>query len=266
MNGFLKNTAFVLVLLTVMAVSITKITPWTTDVETHAHTISQIDKEIESALKLTAGATAASAGISLLPDDQCTPIAEEFAELGKYFLIVLSALYLEKYLVTLLGYVSFSFLIPLALLLLGWGVLRKREKVRVLSLKLAVCALAIYFVIPIGVKTSEAVYSNYEAQIDETLNTADQISIANEDEGAINKFVTWIENAAGTIVDYVTNLLSKFIEAVAVMLVTSCVIPILVLLFFAWLIKVLFSVDISLTDAERIFRGKKKKDKAAEEQ
>lgn len=265
MSGFLKNTAFVLLLITLIMVSVTKITPWTTDVETHEHTINQIDKEISSALKLTAGATAASAGISLLPDDQCTPIAEEFAELGKYFLVVLSALYLEKYLVTLLGYVSFTFMIPLALVLLGWGVLRKREKVRVLSLKLAICALAIYFVIPLGVRTSEAVYSNYEAQIDETLSTADQISIANEDEGAISKFISWIENAAGTIVDYVTNLLSKFIEAVAVMLVTSCVIPILVLLFFVWLIKVMFNVDISLTDADRALRGKWRRSKAEEE-
>lgn len=258
MSRFLKNTALVLVLLVLIMLSITKLTPVTTNVENHKHTIDQIDKEISSALKLTAGATAASAGISLLPDDQCTPIAEEFAELGKYFLVVLSALYLEKYLVTLLGYVSFSGLIPLALVLLGWGILRRREKVRVLALKLAVCALAIYFVIPLGVRTSEAVYSNYEDQIDETLSTADQISIANEDEGAISRFITWIENAAGTIVDYVTNLLSKFIEAVAVMLVTSCVIPVLVLLFFAWLIKMLFGVDISLTDAERAFRGKMK--------
>ena len=47
------------------------------------------------------------------------------------------------------------------------------------------------------------------------------------------------------LVQKVQDSLNHFVEAVAVMLITSCVIPILVLLVFFWLIKVLLDVDIS---------------------
>lgn len=247
----LKKTPFILVLIIIALVSIVILTPIVTDVDTHAHTIEQIDREIDSVLKLTAGATAASAGISLLPDDQCTPIAQEFAEMGKYFMIVLSALYLEKYLLTTVGFVSFSVLIPLACAFFAFGIIINRGKTKIFSIKLFICAIAVYFAIPLGIFTSEKVYSNYEESIQQTINIAGEISIADEDASAIDKFVSWIENAAGTIVDYVTGLLSRFIEAIAVMLVTSCLIPILVIVFVGWLLKLLFNIDLSLPVIEK---------------
>ncbi len=252
-----KKITLVLALIALALVSITKITPITTDVKTHEHSIEQIDREIDSVLKLTAGATAASAGISLLPDDSCTPIAQQFAELAKYFLVVLSALYLEKYLISLLGYVAFSFVVPLACIILSAGIIWNRDKVKILSLRLVVAALAIYFAIPFSVRVSETIYDTYETSIEETINSADRISVVNEDEGVIEKFVSWIADAAGTIADYVTGLLSRFIEAVAVMLVTSCLIPILVIIFFAWIIKIVFNLDFSLSDVDKLIRDKK---------
>ena len=58
------------------------------------------------------------------------------------------------------------------------------------------------------------------------------------------------------MVDYVTGLLSRFVEAIAVMMVTSCLIPILVVIFFSWLMKLLFKVDISFIDI-KLLPGKK---------
>jgi len=252
-----KKTSIILALIIVALLSIVIVTPIVTDVDTHTHTIQQLDREIDSVLKLTGGATAASAGISLLPDDQCTPIAQEFAELGTYFLIVLSALYLEKYLVTMIGYISFSIIVPLACVLLGIGIFTKREKAMGFSVKLFISALVIYFVIPLSVTTSETVYNNYEESIEQTINIADEISVVDEDENAMERFVGWIENAAGTIVDYVTGLLSRFIEAIAIMLVTSCLIPILVVFFASWILKIMFKVDFSLTDMERFMMKRK---------
>ena len=40
------------------------------------------------------------------------------------------------------------------------------------------------------------------------------------------------------------NVLNRFIEALAVMIVTSCVIPILVLFFFVWVTKLILGVDL----------------------
>ena len=41
------------------------------------------------------------------------------------------------------------------------------------------------------------------------------------------------------------NSLNHFIEAVAVMIITSCVIPMLVLLLFFWMVKIVLDVDLS---------------------
>lgn len=231
----------VLFIIVVALFSIAVITPKTTNKDTHSHTIEQIDEKIDTVLKLTAGATGASAAISLLPDDQCTPIAEQMAELAKYFLLVLSVLYLEKYLVTILGYVSFSFLIPIACALWGGGFLLKKNGAKSIAYKLVACALAIYCIIPLSIKTSDIIYQNYETSIESTISAADEISIVNEDATGVEKFTNWITNAAGTVVDYVTGLLSQFLDSLAVMIVTSCLIPILVVIFFWVLINILFN-------------------------
>lgn len=39
------------------------------------------------------------------------------------------------------------------------------------------------------------------------------------------------------------NTLSAFLDAIAVLIITSCVIPIVVILLFAWVIKILFGFD-----------------------
>ncbi|MBR6309259.1 MAG: hypothetical protein IKR39_11710 [Lachnospiraceae bacterium] len=253
----LKKSAIGLLLAAVALFSIAVITPAAVKQSNHMHTYEQLDKEISNTLKLTAGATAVSAVITLLPDDTCTPIAEQFAELGTYFVVVLSALYLEKYLITILGFVAFSILIPLVCLIFGIGIIGKKEKANLFALKLGIFAILIYFLIPISVKTSEAIYNTYESTLEDTLTTATEITVTDEDAGAVEKFLSWIKNAAVTVVDYVTDLLSRFVEAVAVMMVTSCLIPILVVLLFSWLMRLLFKIDISFIDI-KLLPGKKR--------
>jgi len=47
------------------------------------------------------------------------------------------------------------------------------------------------------------------------------------------------------LVQKVENSLNHLIEATAVMIITSCVIPILVLLLFLWIVKIVLDVDLS---------------------
>ena len=244
MISILKKIMIVLALAAVALLSVNKLAPYSADPATHAHSIEQLDKEIDSVLKLSAGATGVSAAISLLPGDACTPISTQFADLVKYFLIVLSALYLEKYLVTLVGTVSFAFIIPLACAILACGLVFGKERLKVLSVKVALSAFALYLVIPVSVITSEAVYSSYESSLESTLDSANEITIEDDDASVVERFTSWIENAAVTVVDYVTDLLSRFVEAIAVMLVTSCLIPILVVLLFVWVEKLIFRNDV----------------------
>ncbi len=239
-----KKIAAILLVVLCCLVSVLILRPVTTSPEHHKQTLEQIDQEIDNVLKLAGGATAVSAAVSLLPGDACTPISEQFAELGKYFIVILSALYFEKYFVTLAGHISFAFLIPAACALFAFGTFFLKGKIRELSVKLMVCAIAIYFMIPVSVQCSAMICESYQESMDQTLEDAGAISIMDEDEEGINRFLSWIEDATATVTDYVTGLLSRFLEAIAVMIVTSCVIPIVVLLFFVWLIKLLFQVEL----------------------
>ena len=60
-----------------------------------------------------------SAGITALPGDTGTPVAEQLAQLSGNLGIVLAVLYLEKYLLTILWSVGLGILIPFALVLLA---------------------------------------------------------------------------------------------------------------------------------------------------
>ena len=53
-----------------------------------------------------------------------------------------------------------------------------------------------------------------------------------------------ISSAATAAVDKLKSVLNDFLEALAVMLVTSCLIPVLVLVFFVWLLKLFLGVDL----------------------
>lgn len=254
----LKKAALVIVLITIAVISITKITPWYSNVENHQATIEQIDSEISKVMGLTAGAAGAAAVISMLPDDACTPIATQLAEFSKYFLIVLSALYLEKYLLTVFGYAVFTFIVPIACVLMSVWIVFKKDSFKSVAVRLLVGALAFSLLIPVSAKVSQIIQVTYGNSIEETIQEAERITVTQDDNDAnwLEKFTSWLSNAAVTVSDYVTGLLSKFVEALAIMIVTSCLIPILVVVIFIWLIKVLFGIQIPVNVTNVIQRGK----------
>ena len=61
--------------------------------------------------------------------------------------------------------------------------------------------------------------------------------------GLFSKVTEGISSAATAAVDKLKSVLNDFLEALAVMLVTSCLIPVLVLVFFVWLLKLFLGVD-----------------------
>jgi len=49
--------------------------------------------------------------------------------------------------------------------------------------------------------------------------------------------------------------LSNFIDAIAILLITSCFIPIIVLIFLIWIIKMIFGINISLPNKKVIAKN-----------
>ena len=105
------------ILVVIGILSFTTVSQYASAPEHHKTTIASLDDKKETVLELTAATTATSALITLLPGDTATPIAEKMADLSTYLLVVLCAIFLEKYLVTITGYAAFRYLIPAACVL-----------------------------------------------------------------------------------------------------------------------------------------------------
>ena len=256
--------------------------------EFHQATITSLDEKKNTVLELTMAATATSAVITLLPGDIVTPIAEKVADLSGYLLIVLCAIFLEKYLVTITGYAAFKIFIPAACVLFATNLFVSNRSLDRLARKLLVFGICIFLVVPSSVKISDLIEHTYQAQIEATLeeakgteqllensveaeasdNTAESTVSGNqtsqsqqtaENSNLWQKAKDALSSAKESVASVVENVtisseelvrkvetsLSHFVEAVAVMLITSCVIPLLVLFVFFWLIKILVDVDFS---------------------
>ena len=256
--------------------------------ESHQATITSLDEKKNTVLELTMAATATSAVITLLPGDIGTPISEKVADLSGYLLIVLCAIFLEKYLVTITGYAAFKIFIPAACVLFATNLFVSNRSLDRLARKLLVFGICIFLVVPSSVKISDLIEHTYQAQIEATLeeakgteqllensveaeasdNTAESTVSGNQTSqsqqtaensnlwqkakdalsGAKESVASAVENvtiSSEELVRKVETSLSHFVEAVAVMLITSCVIPLLVLFVFFWLIKILVDVDFS---------------------
>lgn len=296
-----KKWIGIIVLLVIAILSFSVGAKYAAAPEHHKATIAALDEKKDTVLELTVAATATSALITLLPGDVGTPIAEKVADLSGYLLIVLCAVFLEKYLVTLTGYAAFKLFIPAACVLFAGNLIFQNRSVGRLARRLLAFGICIFLVVPASVKLSDLIDDTYHAQIEMTLEeakgtqkileqgtsdaeTKQDGSGAGTAQGAgkqsgqnTNPSAGQSENqnsgvaglwekakdalgsAKETVTSAVENVtlsseellqkiehsLNRFVEAIAVMLITSCVIPILVLLVFFWLIKVLLDLDMS---------------------
>lgn len=229
-------------------------------------TIAYLDEKKTTALELCAGATALSAAITMAPGDTGTPIAQKLTDLSGYFLIVVSAIYLEKYLLTILGALTFKWLIPIAMSAIALYFAIKKDYFWKLGVKILIFGLALYAVIPVSVHVSRLIYNTYQESIDTTLaETEDLIRQTEEnadaetgteqksdDEGLLSGFIDKAKDtidkakdAIGVATEHFKYMLNRFIDGLAVLIVTTCLIPILVMIFFVWLVKIILGTAIT---------------------
>ena len=239
-------------LLLLLAVgSVTKVSSWMADPDMfmNKHSIEQTDEKISSVMTLSGGAAATSATLSLLPGDMCTPLADQLAELAKYFLLILSALYLEKFLITLSGCITFSCLIPIACLLMCGAILFGKKNLYRTAAKIAIIGMIIFFIVPASVWLSDMVYQTQSSKVNQAIEEYNSLELEGDsDTGLLNEFTSITTQTIDKITDFLDNLL----ESLAVMIVTSCVIPLLVFVFLVWLVKTIFSANILVLDPSTV--------------
>lgn len=242
--------------------------PHFADTKTWDSTIEVIDQKKGNVLALTTSCVALSAGITALPGDTGTPVAEQLAQLSGNLGIVLAVLYLEKYLLTILWSVGLGILIPFSFVLFAvslgihgrWSTSAVLRRVATRVLVVAMIGMAL---VPASVWVSQKVDETYQVSIEQAeqkaTSAAEASSSKNEKkseaktdknvleqltEGA-SSLLTLVTDSAKSMTDEVVQQVTDLIEGVIVMIVTSCVIPLLVLAAFLWLGHVLLGIDIS---------------------
>ena len=251
-----KTMLLIIIPLMIAIFSATVVTKEVTSVKFHRDAIESLEDKRSNVMELMAVCTATSAAITLIPGDAGTPIADKLADLSTYFIIVISAIYLEKYLLTITGYAAFRFLIPLACLFILTGALMKNKAWYYLSVKIALFGLAIFLVVPASMKVSGIIEDTYQTSMEDMVESAKkttkEIKDGSKDKGFWEGIWSNISSEADEITEELKNTLNNMVEAVAVMLVTSCLIPILILIFFFWLVKMVLGVDLGSGSQEKV--------------
>ena len=241
---------FAIVLLLTIVLSMTVAARRASDPELYGQTLTDLSKKEATVLALTSAAVAASTAIAAVPGDTTTPVADEIADVTSSLVIVLSIIFIEKYLVTILGYTAFMFVIPAAcVMLLIWLVNRKDFLFR-WGLKIMALGLIIWAVIPLSSHVSVLIERTsqvkYEEAIDEAQQITDEINENTDEDGSVlSTFWKKLTGGVTGLVERGKALFVHFLESIAILIATSCVIPILVVFVMVWVTKLIFGVQIN---------------------
>lgn len=163
------------ILVIIAVVSIFVVAPVAKKPETYKYTIKTLDKKQANVLELTAAASAASVALAAVPGDATTPIADKIIDMAGYFIIILSVIILEKYFLTIAGYLTFTWLIPIACGFFILNVFLANSVIRQLALKVLALGISIVLLVPISVKVSDVIEQSNEVSINTTMENVKEI-------------------------------------------------------------------------------------------
>ena len=240
------RTIAVIVLVLIAALSFSVVTKITTSPEIHRESMQALDDKKMTVMELTAATAATSVAISAIPGDAATPIANQISELTSYLMLITCAIYLEKFLLTTTGYLAFRFLIPIACLLFAVYLFCEKDALRVLSMKLAIFGIVIYLIVPVSVQVTQLIETTFAESIAQPFTVIEEINETSQtDSNFLTKIFEKVKDGVTDLKATAERVFSTFVDAIAVLIITSCMIPIFVLLFFVWVTKQIFDIDFS---------------------
>lgn len=255
-----SKRAIVILLVIVLVVSVLFGLFFASKADTYQTTIERLNESRNTVTQLMASATAASALLTLIPGDVATPIAEKLADVAGDFIIVLCAIYAEKFMLTILGALSFVVLIPAGCISKLLAMFKNNGGWGRIGTKLIATGIAIALLVPVSAWVSDTIRDNYGSTIDATIQAAQeatdevqQEADSYEGDSATEKSGNWFQNLFNSAEEKLNGVTQKFqtilnnmMEAFAVLIVTTCIIPIVVLVIFLWLVKTALNVDMNL--------------------
>ena len=221
------------------------------------NTVDRLEESQNTIMAFSGTTIATSLAISALPDDFASPLASTVSDLNTYFVFMFAVLFVEKLLVVEGIKIALMYIIPIACLLYVLSLLTAREMFKNFGIKLMILGISIIFVIPFSTHFTETVCEDYLDYVDETIAEADAgaakinevMASGNEESSFFDKLSNAFKTAIQSVTDllnYFKNVIKKCVNSVAIMLVTTFVVPLLMLMLFRWLLKELFALHIPM--------------------
>ena len=238
--------------------------------ETFKNTIQVLDDKKNTVAKLSAISIAAASAIDLIPGDAGASIAKELVDLGGYFVLLFAAIYLEKLLISIGGFVAFKVLIPIGLFLIAGFMMLKKDYLKALGTKLISIGLVLFLLVPSSVWVSNMVDKTHDMSkqqaIEQIGEETDLIENETEEEAVVDDSANEEDSEESSLLGKITEggsslvgkikeggssalasakevpkkmneLLDNLIEEVAYFFVSICIIPIVVLILLTVLLK-----------------------------
>ena len=247
-----KKLSYVLAVILILAalISFFGLSKAFSNPETFKTTIEVLDKEKNTVAKMSAASFGAAAAIDLIPGDTGKSISDALVDLGGYFVLIFAAIYLEKILLTIGGFAAFKVLVPLGLVILAFCVVRRSDSLKPLATKMIAVGIALFLLVPTSVWVSQKVNETYDVSVQNTIEELDSESNTVNDAVGTNENGNKIQQLFGKAKDVVSGSLDKFngliddmIESVALFLVTTCLIPIIIMVLLLVLINQLLGTN-----------------------
>ena len=281
---FVKKIICIIICVAIGAASFFWAAPTAQNPESYEKTIATLDSLENKALVMTASSTALATAAAMVPGDVTNPIANKLADVAGYMVIVYVAIIMEKYLLAMTGLVAFKILLPIALAAIGISIFLNGETGKVtlqrLACKLAVLGILLWALVPTSALVTNIINDTYdmsygvetelEVGVLESIDEIEDEEEATEKSGEEEKEDFSIKNLWNNIVDKTSavtetvkgkvsdgvvefqNSLNKMIEGVAVMIVTTCVIPLCVLILFLWIVKNVTGLNITVPSLKKL--------------
>ena len=265
-RAWVKAVAAVLI----AAVSFFFISGFATSPDSFDGTMASLDKKQTTVAAMMATSMTSSVAISLIAGDRGAPISDKLADVSGYLVIIMAAIFLEKVLLTLTGSLAFKILIPLACLALAANAFWRHGKVNETAAKVICFAIIVFLMVPISVKVSDAIENNYK-DVFEVATTEEPIeeelaAVDTSDLSAVEKWKAAAKSTLGSAKDKIQKWIDEgkqkikyYAEAFAIMIVTTCLIPLGVMVLLLWLMKLFFGISIPEKYSWRELRGSKVK-------
>ena len=218
-------------------------------------TIQHLEESQNTIMKFSGTTIATSLSLSALPNDFASPLASTVSDLNTYFIFIFAVLFVEKLVVIEGIKIALVWMIPTACILYIVAILTSKEMFKNFAKKLLILGISIIMVIPISTHFTETVCADYLTYVDETIEEADAgankinelMAEENEDATFFDKLTDAFKTAIRDVNDllaYFKNVVKKCVNSVAVMIVTTFVLPMLTMLLFRWLLTELFALHL----------------------